>query len=230
MDCSPPGFLALHHLSELAQTHVHWVGDAIQPSHPLLLLPSVFPCIRVFSKELALRISWPKCWSFSFRISASNEYSGLISFRIDWSNLLASQGTLKCLFQHHSSKTSILRHILYGPTLTAVHDYWKNHSFDSMNVYWQSNVSAFNTVSRFVIALLPRSKCLLISWLQSPSAVILEPRKIVCHCCHYFPIYLPWSDGTGSHGLHFWTLSFKPAFSLSFIFIKRLLVPFCFLP
>ena len=109
MDCSPPGFLALHHLPELAQTNVHWVGDAIQPSHPLLLLPSVFPCIRVFSKELALRISWPKCWSFSFRISASNEYSILISFRIEWCDFLAVQGSLKRLFQHHNSKRTILQ-------------------------------------------------------------------------------------------------------------------------
>ena len=113
--------------------------------------------------------------------------------------------------------------LLYGPTLTAIHDYWKNHSFDSMNVYWQSNVSAFNTLSRFVIALLPRSKCLLISWLQSPSAVILEPKKIVCHCLHCFPIYLPWSNGTGCQILVFWMLSFKPSFSLSsFTFIQRL--------
>ena len=188
MDCSPPGFLVLHHLPELAQTHVHWGGDAIQPSCPLLLLPSIFPCIRVFSNEFAHRISWPKCWSFSFSISASNEYSGLISFRINWFDLLAVQGTLKCLLQHHSSKTSILRHILYGPAPTAIRDYWENHSFDHTNVCRQSTVSAFNALSRFVIALLPRSKCLLISWLQSPSAVTLEPKKIVCQCFHYVPI------------------------------------------
>ena len=113
MDCSMPGLLVQHQLLELAQTHVHRVSDAIQPSHPLsslLLLPSVFPSIRVFSNELALCIRWPKYWSFSFSISASNEHSGLISFRMDWLDLLAVQGTLKSLLQHHSSKASILRH------------------------------------------------------------------------------------------------------------------------
>ena len=112
MDCSTPGFPGLHHLPELAQTHVHQVGDAIQPSYPhcsLLLLPSIFPSIRAFSKELALHIRWPKSWSFSFSISPSNEHPGLISFRMDWLDLLAVQGTLKSLLQHHSSKASILR-------------------------------------------------------------------------------------------------------------------------
>ena len=110
MDCSTPGFPVLHHLPELAQTHAYWVSDAIQPSHLLspllLLLPSIYPSIRVFSNESALHIRWPKYWSFSFSISPSNEYSGLISFRIDWFDLLAVQGTLKSLLQHHSSKNS----------------------------------------------------------------------------------------------------------------------------
>ena len=111
MNCSMPGFLVLHHLLEFAQTLVHWVNDAIQPSHhlhPLLLLPSVFTSIRFFSSGLALHIRWPKYWSFN--ISPSNEYSGLISFRIDWFDLLAVQGSLKSLLQHHSSKASILQH------------------------------------------------------------------------------------------------------------------------
>ena len=111
MDCDTPGFPVLHHLPELAQTHVYQVSDAIPPSHlchPLLLLPSIFPSIRVFSKELTLSIRWPKYWSFSFIIRPCNEYSGLISFRIDWFDLLAVQGTLKSLLQHHSSKASIL--------------------------------------------------------------------------------------------------------------------------
>ena len=111
MDCNTSGFLVLHNLLELAQTHVHGVSDAIQPSHlchPLLLLPSIFPSIRVFSNESALHIRWPKYWSFSFNISPFNEYSGLISFRIDWLDLLAVQGTLKSLLQHHSSKASSL--------------------------------------------------------------------------------------------------------------------------
>ena len=113
MDCSIPCFPVHHQLPELAQTHVHQVGDAIQPSHlccPLLLLPSIFPSIRVFSKESVLHIRWPKYWSFSFSISPSNEYSGLISFRIDCFDLLAVQRTLKSLFQYHSSKASILQH------------------------------------------------------------------------------------------------------------------------
>ena len=111
MDCNTPGFPVLHYLQEFAQTHVRWVGDAIQPSHPLsspLLLTSIFPSIRVFSNESDLHIRWPKYWSFSFSISPSNEYSGLISFRIDCLDLLTGQGTLKSLLQHHSSKASIL--------------------------------------------------------------------------------------------------------------------------
>ena len=114
MDCSLLGFSVHYQLPELAQTHVHRVGDAIQPSwmvvcRPLLLLPSIFPSIRVFSNESVFHIRWPKYWSSSFSISPSNEYSGLISFRIDWLDLLAVQGTLTSLLQHHNSKASILR-------------------------------------------------------------------------------------------------------------------------
>ena len=112
VDCSTPGFPVLHHLPEFAQTHVHRVGDAIQPAHPLrplVLLPSIFPSIRVFSSQSALCIRWSKYWSFSFSISPSNDYSGLISFSIDWFDFLTIQGTLKSLLQHHSSKTSILQ-------------------------------------------------------------------------------------------------------------------------
>ena len=107
-----PGFPVHHKLPELTQTHVHQVGDAIQPSHPLspLLLPPVPPSIRVFSNESTVRMRWPKCWSFSFSISPSNAYSGLISFRMDWLDLLVVQGTLKSLVQHHSSKASVLQH------------------------------------------------------------------------------------------------------------------------
>ena len=112
VDCSVPGFPVHHQLPELAQTHVHQVGDAIQPSHLLLsplLLPSILPTIKVFSNESVLCIRWPKYFSFSFSISPFNEYSGLISFRMDWFDLLAVQGSLKSLLQHHSSKASILR-------------------------------------------------------------------------------------------------------------------------
>ena len=111
---------------------------------PLLLLPSIFPSIRVFSNESALRIRCPKHWSFSFNISLSNGHPGLISFRMDWLDLLAVQGTLKSLLQHHSSKTSILWHsAFFILQLSAIHDYWKNHSLDKMDLCWQSNVSAF---------------------------------------------------------------------------------------
>ena len=134
MDCSMPDFPVLHCLLEFAQTHVHWVGDAI--NHlilccPLLLLPSIFPSIRVFSNESALPITWPKYWSFSFNISLTNEHLGLISFRIDWLDLLVVQETLKSLLQHHGSKASIfVPSFLYSPTLTSIHDHWKNHSLD----------------------------------------------------------------------------------------------------
>ena len=110
VDCSTPGLPVHHQLSEFTQTHVHRVGDAIQPSHPLLLPPSIFASIRVFSNESALCIRWPKDWSFSFSVRPSHEYSGLISFRMDWLDLLAVQGTLKTLLQHHSSQASIHRH------------------------------------------------------------------------------------------------------------------------
>ena len=134
----------------LLKTHVHWYGDAIQPTHPvlsLLLLLSIFPSIRVFSKESVLRIKWPKYWSFSFNIRPSNEYSGLISFRIDWFDLLVIQGTLKCLCQHHSSKASILHWWAFF-MVSLSHSYmttkpWKNRGFDWTDFCQQSNVSAF---------------------------------------------------------------------------------------
>ena len=124
--------------------------ESVMPSNhlilccPLLLLPPIFPSIRVFSNESVLRIRWPKDWSFCFSISPSNECSGLISFRMDWLDLLAVQGTLKSLPQHHSSKTSILQcSAFFIVQLSSMHDYWKNHSFDSTDLCWQSNVSAF---------------------------------------------------------------------------------------
>ena len=145
---------------------------------PLLFLPSIFPSIRVFSKELVLHIRWPKYWNFSVSISPSNEYSGLISFRMDWLDLLAVQGTLKSLLKHHSSKASIflVLSLVYGPTLTC--PYVSTGKSMALTI-WTFVVKVmsllFNMLSRFVIAFLPRSKCLLISWLQSPSAVVLEP-------------------------------------------------------
>ena len=139
MNRSMPGLPVHHQLPEF--THIMPI-ESVMPSshliicHPLLLLPSIFPNIRVFSNESALRIRWPKDWSFSFNISPTNEYSGLIFFRIDWLDILAVQGTLKSLLQHHSSKASILRALssLYSPTLTSIHNYWKNHSLEGLAV------------------------------------------------------------------------------------------------
>ena len=162
--------------------------------HPLLFPPSIFPSIRVFSNELALCIRWPKYWSFSFNISPSNEHSGLISFRMDWLDLLAVQRTLKSLLQHHSSKASILRRSTFL-IIQLSHPYMttgKTIALTRWTFVGKVMSLLFNMLSRLVINFLPRSKPLLISWLQSPSAVILEPRKIkVSHCFHCFPIYLP---------------------------------------
>ena len=161
--------------------------------HPLLLWPSVFSSIRVFSNESVLHIRWPKYWSFSFSISPSNEYSGLISFRMDWLNLLAVQGTLKSLLQHHNSKASILRCLgffiaqLLHPYMTT----GKTKTLTRWTIVSKVMFLLFKVLSRLVITFLSRSKHLLISWLQSLLAVILEPPKIVCHCSPCFPIYLP---------------------------------------
>ena len=134
MDCSTPGFPVHHQHPELPQTHVHRVDDAINHLilfRPLLLLLSIFPSIRVLSNESVLRIMWPKHWSFSFSISPSNEYSRLISFRIDWLEFFVVQGTLKSLLQKKFKNiNSLAPRFLYGPTLISIHDCWKNHSFD----------------------------------------------------------------------------------------------------
>ena len=159
---------------------------------PLLLLPSIFPSIRVFSNESALRIRWPKYWSFSLNISPSNEHSGLISFRMDWLDLLSVQGTLKSLLQHHSSKASILQHSAFF-IVQLSHPYTttgKTIALTRQTFVGKVMSLLFNMLSRWLITFFPRSKHLLISWLQSPSAVIWEPPKNkVCHCFHCFPIY-----------------------------------------
>ena len=147
--------------------------------HPLFLPPSIFPSIKVFSNESALCIRWPKYWNFSFSISPSNEYSGLISFRMDWLDLLAVQGTLKSLLQHHSSKASILWHSAFF-TVQLSHPYvttGKTIALTRRTFVGKVMSLLFNMLSRLVITFLPRSKRLLISWLQSPSAVILAPKK-----------------------------------------------------
>ena len=140
-----------------------------------LLLPSIFPSIKVFSNESVLHIRKPKYWSFSFNISLSNEYSGLISFKIDWLDLLAAQGILKSLLQYHSSKASILRHSAFF-TVQLSHPYMTTGKTIALT-RWTFVGKVMSLLSRLVIAFLPRSKCLLISWLQSPSAVILELPK-----------------------------------------------------
>ena len=182
-----------------------WWHPTISSCHPLLLLPSVFPSIRVFSNESALCIRWPKYWSFSFSISPSNEHPGLISFRMDWLDLLAVQGTLKSLLQHHSSKVSILQcSALF--TVQLSHPYMttgKTIALTRWTFVGKVMSLQFNMLSRLVITFLSRRKCLLISWLQSPSAVFLEPKKIKSASFHCFPIYLPWSDGTRCHDLSF---------------------------
>ena len=184
--------------------------------HPLLLPSSILASIRVFSDELVLRIRWPKYWSFSFTISPSNEYSGLISFRMDWLDLLAVQGTLKSLLQHHNSKASILWHSAFF-TVQLSHPYMttgKTIALPRWNFVGKIMSLLFNMLSRLVITFLSRSKHLLISWMQSPSAVIWSPQNKVSHCFHCFPIYLPWSDGNAMI-LVFWMLSFKPTFHSS---------------
>ena len=249
MDCSTPGFPVLHHLPELTQTHVHWVGDSwwCHPTIlflccPLRLQPSIFPSIRVFSRESVLHIRWAKYWSFSLSISPSNEYLQLISFRIDWFNLLAVQGILKSLLQHHSLKASILQcsafcmvqlshpYMTTGKTIALTIQTFVSKIMSLLFFFLMSLL--FNMLSRFIIAFLPRSKRLLISWLQSPSAAILEPKKIksvtvstvspsICH-----EVIEP-----DAMILVFWMLSFKPAFSLSSLTSSRgSLVPLCFLP
>ena len=185
MNRSTPGLPVHHQLPELTQTHAHRVGDAIQPSHPVVPFsscPPIPPSIRVFSNESTLHMRWPKYWSFSFSfsISPSNEHPGLICFRMDWLDLLAVQGTLKSLLQQHSSKASILwRSDFFTVQLSHPHmTTGKTIALTRQTFVGKVMSLLFNMLSRLVITFLPRSKRLLISWLQSPSAVILEPPKI----------------------------------------------------
>ena len=212
MDCSISGFPSHHHLLELAQTHVHRVGNAIQPSHPLSFPSppaSIFPSITGFSSESVLHIRWPKDWNFS--INPSNEYSGLISFQSDWFDPLAVQGTLKSILQPHSSKTSILWCSVFF-MVQLLHPYittGKTIALTRWTFVSKATSLLLSALSRFVITFLPKSKSVLISWLQSQSTGILDPRKIksVIFFC-FFPFYLPWSDGTGYHDLSFLNVEF----------------------
>ena len=197
MNCSTPGPPVHHQLSEPSKP---MSIESVMPSnhlilcHPLLLLPSIFRSIRVFSNESAVCIRWPKYWSCSFNIGPSNEHPGLISFRMDWLDLLAVQGTLKSLCKHHSSKASILLHSAFfivqlsHPYMTA----GKTIALTRQTFVGKVLSLLFNMLFRLVITFLPRSKRLLISWLQSPSAVILELRKIKSATVSIgSPIYLP---------------------------------------
>ena len=233
MGCSTQGFPVHHQCPSSSQSLLKLMFiESVMPSNclilccPLLLPPSIFPSIRVFSSESVLCIRWSKYWSFSFSISPSNEHPGLISFRIDWLDLLAVQGTLKSLLQHHSSKASIHQCSAFFIAQLS-HPYMTTGKTIALTIQtFVGKVMSllFSMLSRLVIAFLPRSKRLLISWLQSPSAVILEPKKIksltvstvYSSICHQVM-------GPDAMILVFWRLSFKLTFSLSsFTFIKRL--------
>ena len=202
MNCSTPGLPVHHQIPEFTQTHVHRVGDAIQPSYhlsspsPPALNPSQHQSL---SNESTLCMRWPKDWSFSFSISRSKEIPGLISFKMDWLDLLAVQGTLKSLLQHHSSKASILLHSAFF-TVQLSHPYMttgKTIALTRRTFVGKVMFLLLNLLSRLVITFLPRSKRLLISWLKSQSVVILEsPKKVsqCFHCFHCFNIYSPWSE------------------------------------
>ena len=211
--------------------------ESVMPSshlilcYPLPLLPAIPPSIRVFSNESPLCMRWPKYWSFSFNISPSNEHPAPISFRMDWLDLLAVQGMLKSLLQHHSSKAIILRCSAFF-IVQLPHPYRTTGETTVLtrHTFVDKVMSLlFNILSRLVITFLPRSKRLLISWLQSPSAVIWEPPKI--KSATVSPSISHEAMGPDAMILVFWMLSFKPTFSLSsFTFIKRLSVPLHFLP
>ena len=213
MDCSRPGIPVHHQLLELTQTYIHGVDDAIQSSHPL---SSPSPLAFNLSQHQGL-FKWvrfshqvDKDWSFTFSICPSNEYSGLISFRMHWLDLLAVQGIFKSPLQHHSSKASVLRCLAFFIAQSHVHAWLleKNIALTRWTLVGKVKSLLFHMLSTLGITFLPRSKHLLISWLQSPSAVIWKPKNKVCHCFHCFPIYLPWIDGTRCHDLSFLNVQF----------------------
>ena len=210
MNHSTPGHPVHHQLLEFTQNSCpssQWCHPAISSSVvPFSSCPQVPPRIRVFSNESAFHIRWPRYWSFSFSISPSNEHPGLISFRMDRLDLLAVQGTFKSLLQYYSSKASIFQPSAFF-TVQLSHPYMttgKTIALARWNFVDKVMSLLFNMLSRLVITFLPRSNCLLITWLQSPSAVILEPpQNKVWHCFHCFPIYFPWSDEARCYDLSF---------------------------
>ena len=209
MDCSTPGVPVHHQLPQSTQTHVHWVGDAIQPSHPL---SSPFPPALNLSQNQGL-FKWvssshqvAKVLEFQLQHQSFQEHPGLISFRMNWLDLLAVQGTLKSLLQYHNSKASIIlcsaffEDQLSHPYMTT----GKTIALTRRTFVGKVMSLLLNMLSRLVINFFPRSRHILISWLQSPSAVILESKKTkVRHHFHCFPIYFPWRDGTRCHDLRF---------------------------
>ena len=217
MDCSTPGLPVHHQLPEFTQTHVHWIGDAIQPSHPLSSPSPPFNCSQHqgLFKWVSLHIRWPKYWSFSFNISASNEYSGLISFRLNWLHLLAVQGTLKSLLQHHSSKASILWCSAFflvqlsHPYMTA----GKTIALSRQTFAIKVMSLLFNMLSGLVVVFLPKEQ----KSFNFMAAVTIcsdlgAQENKVWHCFHCFPIYWPWSDGTRCHDLSFFNVEFWASF------------------
>ena len=206
MNRSTPGLLVHHQLPEFTQTHVHWVSDAIQPSHPLSSPSPLFPSPsqHQWVNESTLRMRWPKYWSFSFSIIPSKEIPGLISFRMDWLDLLTVQGTLKSLLQHHSSKASIFRRSDFF-TVQLSHPYMTTGKTTTLTrwTFVGKVVSLFfHMLSRLVIIFLPRSMCLLISCLQSPSAAIQTILK--SSSCAYWYL-LKWIENLCPHKTCMWT-------------------------
>ena len=213
MDCNMLGFTVHHQLPESIQTHVHQVSDAIQPSH-LLSSPSLptfnpsqdqglFKWVSSFHQVAKVLEFQLQHQSFQWTFRTAFLQDGLVGSPCSTRDSQESSPTPR-----FKSINSLVLSFLYSPTLTSIHSYWKNHSFDETDLCCKVMSLLFNMLSRFVIALLPRSKHLLISWLQSPSAVVLETKKIVCHCMHCFPIYWPWSDGTKCHDLRFLNVEF----------------------
>ena len=206
LPCPSPSLGAFSNSCPLSQWCHQPILSSVVPFSSCL---QSFPASRIFSNELALCIRWPKYWSFSFRISSSNEYSGLISFRIDWFDLLAAQATLESSSTPQSKSINLAPSPLYGPALTSIPDTGKTIALTTWPFVSKVMSLLFNMLSRLVTAFLPRSKCLLISWLQSPSTVILESKKIksltVSIVSH---LNLPWSDGTRCHDLHFLNVEF----------------------
>ena len=230
MDHSKPA--SLHLITSWSLPKFMFIALVMPSSHLILwchplLLPTIFPSVRNFSNELDARIRWTEYWTLSFSISPSNEYSGLICFKIDWFHLLAVQGTFSSLLQHHSLKASIL----WCSALFMVQvSQWHMNTGKTIALTIQTFVSRgmsllYNILYRFVTAFLPRSNYPLNSWLQSPSTVILEPNKSKSITTSTFSFYMPRSNGTGCHDFSwfFFTFSFKPCFSLfSLTLIKRL--------